>query len=538
MTSSQVKSAHFSAMSCELVTIESNFMRGFTGLTLVGSNSEICKGGLLRAQAVLETLEVKIPQRKILISLYPADQKKEGNQFDLAFAVALFSLLQEEGKIQRDLSRWVFTSELGLDGHLNGVKGSISFALEALQNQQEGLIVSSENLEELKALRDEKNMDEHDFEILAFDNLKEVLLWCQGEDVAKKCPPLPSKSKPFQEKESLPQHSFDDMLLSKELAEIATAVACGGHNLFLSGTPGTGKSMFAHRLISIFPELRGRERIETLKVHSAFANKIEKLILTGTPPFRAPHHSASASAVIGSEYSPGEIVLAHNGVLFLDEFPEFRKDIIESLREPLETGSVSVSRSKVKLSWNANFILVIAANNCPCGWLGSLSRRCICPSNKILNYKRRLSGPILDRIDIHMNLNESMVDGASILTTLGLRKSPHVKCTEELAHRVLQGRKFSWDRNGEWGITCNKDLKGEHLMDAFALDKDQFQRWISQFRLKRLSNRSMLKVLRVARTLADLDLSHKVREKDLSKALSWSSMTCAKSRGDQAYGFA
>ena len=539
MKSRQTKSAHFSAMQSHLVTIEANFMRGFTGLTLVGSTSEICKGGLLRAQAALENLDYKIPQKKILVSLFPADQKKEGNQFDLAFAVCLYCLIEDEKKIRSDLNQWVFASELGLDGSLNRIKGAVSFTLSALESKQKGIILNPENAEEIEELRELKKLGDGDFQILGFKNLQEVLLWTTNELGAESKEIKNSQKAPSSCQQNTPcLPNYDDMLLSPELFDIASAVATGSHNLFISGAPGTGKSMFSQRLVSILPKLEGENKIEILRIHSSFTSKIQETILRGHPPYRAPHHSTTTGAVIGSEYSPGEIALAHKGILFMDEFPEFRKDIIESLREPIETGNVTVSRARTKISWKSDFILIIAANNCPCGWLGSRLRRCICPSNKIINYKRKLSGPILDRIDIHINLYETMVDGLSILSSLGVKKPSHAKTTEELCARVKRARNFSLKRNKEWSITCNKELKGEHLMEAFGLEEKEFNLWLSQFNLGKLSNRSMFKVLKVARTLADLDCSRKVREKDLLKALSWSSTNCAKSRGDLAYGFA
>lgn len=538
MTSIRVKSAHFSAMVSHLISIEANFMRGFSGLTLVGSNSEICRGGLLRAQAALENLGHKIPQRKILISLFPADQKKEGNQFDLAFAVCLFALIQKDEKIRSHLDKWLFASELGLDGTLHRIKGVISFALAGLEKGLKGIIVSKENLEELKELRDFKQINNKTFKILSFDKLESILSWLLEEQTD------PPASFSYFTKDNLknnkPDHyspNFDDMVLSPVLSDIASVVVCGHHNLFISGCPGTGKSMFSQRLASIVPKTEAEEKIETLRIHSSFSNKIEKKILLGHPPFRSPHHSTSTSAILGAENSPGEISLAHSGILFLDEFPEFRKDIIESLREPLETGNITVSRAKSKVSWKSEFILVIAANNCPCGWLGSNLRRCICPSNKIITYKRRLSGPILDRIDIHINMDESVIKRSRLIESLSLKGESLKETTKILCKKVQKGQDFGKERNKKWQVIYNKNLRAEHLMEAFGANKKEFNLLLSQLHLDKLSNRSMLKVLRVARTLADLDLSEKVREADLLKALSWTQDSCAKSRGDLAYGF-
>lgn len=538
MASVQVKSAQLGSVHSQIVSIESSFMRGFSGLSLIGSSSEICRGGLLRAEASLEACGIKIPSRKIVMSLFPADHKKEGNQFDLAFAVCLFLLLQaqEEKTLRPDLDRWLFASELSLDGKLNGVRGVINFALAALEEGLEGIVVSHENSTELKELLKMEGLTKENFTVLSFQNLRETLLWIQGEEETSWENVTNTPTQNPLEKASK-QANFDDMCLTPLLQDVASVIACGQHNLFISGAPGTGKSMFSHRLVSILPKITQHEKLEVLKIHSSFSGKIGGSVLQGTPPFRSPHHSSSASAILGSEYSPGEISLAHNGLLFLDEFPEFRKDVIESLREPLETGSITISRSKTKVSWKSRFILVIAANNCPCGWLGSSIRRCSCPASKVIHYKRRLSGPILDRIDIHINLDERQTRSADLLESLSRREREASKISRNLSETVKAAREFSVNRNKKWDLHYNAELKTEHLIEATELSTREFKLLLSQFNLDKLTNRSMLKVLRVARTLGDLELSREVRTQDLSKALSWTSDSCAKSRGDLAYGF-
>ena len=540
MTSVQVKSAQLGSTDSQIVSIESSFMRGFSGLSLIGSSSDVCRGGLLRAEASLEACEIKIPQRKIIVSLFPAGHKKEGNQFDLAFAVCLFYLTQakEAGEnLRTDLDQWLFASELSLDGKLNGVKGAINFALAAMEEKLQGIVVSEENFAELKELTKVEGLACDDFQILKFKDLAEVLLWIRQKDNGKSFEKIELIPTVQQEYKKVDQPNFDDMCLNPLLTEVAASIGCGRHNLFISGAPGTGKSMFSHRIASVLPKITQYEKLEVLKIHSSFSGKIERHILEGAPPFRSPHHSSSASAILGSEYSPGEISLAHNGLLFLDEFPEFRKDVIESLREPLETGNITVSRSKTKVSWKSKFILVIAANNCPCGWLGSSIRRCACPSSKIIHYKRRLSGPILDRIDIHINIDERQTKSSYLLDSLDRRKNSQPQTSRNLYEIIAQGREFSAMRNKKWGINSNAELKTEHLIEATELSTHEFKLLLSQFNLDKLSNRSVLKVLRVARTLSDLDLCSKVREQDLLKALSWTSDSCAKSRGDLAYGF-
>ncbi len=539
MTSIRIKSASFSGLINQVVSIEANFVRGFNGLTLVGSSSEVCRGGLLRAQSALENLGTKIPQRKILISLFPADQKKEGNQFDLAFAVSIFSLLQGKEKIKDDLEHWLFAGELGLDGTIQGVKGIVSFTLAALEKKLKGIIVSTENLKELEDLSSLGQLQELGFTIMACTHLKELLPWLLKKTVHDPDQFILScqKKKEAQDPSSI-LPNFNDMLMSEELKEIASVVACGQHNLFITGSPGVGKSMFSERLPSIMPKISDQEKIEAFRIHSCLNNQIDKRILGAVAPFRSPHHSASPNAILGAELYPGEISLAHGGILFLDEFPEFRKDIIEALREPLETGEIKISRVKSKVHWPSKFLLVIAANNCPCGWLGSEDRRCICTTQKIMNYKRKLSGPILDRIDIHIHMDQLVVKKDKFLRSLSIKDRKTKEQTQRIAEKILRGQNHAAERNKKWNLFYNRDLKAEHIVEAFALDEKSFEQMIESHNLEKLSTRAFLKVLKVSRTLADLEESLSVQTKHLKKALNWTQQSCAKQRGDSAYGLA
>jgi magnesium chelatase family protein len=280
-----------------------------------------------------------------------------------------------------------------------------------------------------------------------------------------------------------------------------------------------------------------QHHLEALKIHSSHVQSLPPDLLAGVPPFRAPHHQASAAAVMGLPDTPGELSLAHGGILFLDEFPEFRRDLIEALREPLETGRVSISRARRKIVWNCEITLIAACNSCPCGWLGSKRRKCVCPTPKILAYRRRLSGPILDRIDLHVNMMEDMQSRSDLFLQLqGMKDSKHLSQTEDLGEQVFRARQFARERNRAFGLCYNRDLQADHLIAASGLASSTFQALVDTVIPSSSGKRSVIRSLRVARTLADLDERAAIEKEDLQQACKWLADACAKERGDKAYG--
>ena len=314
------------------------------------------------------------------------------------------------------MESWLFVAELGLDGAIQGVKGIMGYALAAFAEGVKGIVVSPENLEELQELSSLQSIKQESFSVIACANLKDLLPWLQNENYKNSETLFEGRPSRCNQREHRTLN-FDDMILSEELENIACVVATGHHNLFMTGSPGTGKSMFSERL-SIFPLLQDQEKIDSFRIYSCFPGTVDPKILNATRPFRAPHHSASPSAVRKSEHSPGEISLAHGGLLFLDEFPEFRKDVIEALRESLETGQIRISRAKFKSSWPSKFILLVAANTCQMDG-GSQEKLMYLPgTQKIMAYKRKLSGPILDHIDIHIHMDQLVVNKDKFLRNL------------------------------------------------------------------------------------------------------------------------
>jgi magnesium chelatase family protein len=529
MSSVRVKSAMCDAMDSSLVMVEASYMRGFCGLSLIGSHSEVCRSGLSRAHTALENINIKIPQRKIVLSVVPADVKKDGNQFDLPFAVSI-AILATKKAPKIDLDRWLFAAELSLDGTLRPIKGAVSFALAAMAEDFTGVIVAEENAVELQALMDLPAKNLKGIQILGSKNLEEVLQWVFGERVGDLPQLMIRRHRPSQKNVFTP--NYDDMVLSKEMQQVALVSTVGRHSLCLYGPPGTGKSMFAQRLPSIMPPMEPKDLIVALKIHSSYMSRLNENLLSGQAPFRSPHHQTSSQALLGVPENPGELSLAYGGILFLDELPEFRRDLIESLREPLETGQVQVSRAKRKVLWQAKTTFVAAANNCPCGWLGSLKRKCYCPTNKVLAYKRKLSGPLLDRIDLHVNMKENTFDQSGFMVQLSRKKEQ----TEQLATKVVSTQEKASQRNSHYGVYYNSDLKLEHLIASSKLSPSELGFMVEKYSKGQVSNRRVLRLLRVARTLADLDQRERLLEQDIKHALRWDNTTAAIERGDQAFG--
>lgn len=521
----QIWCAASQAADSQLVAIESAFMKGFSGIQLVGQAAEVCKNGLERAKAVLESCDVAIPARRIILNLAPAEGKKDGSQFDLAFAVSLLCLTCETPpKISP--TNWLFVAELGLDGELRPVQGAAAFAIASLGTHIQGIVVATENEKEVQAICQNQVNGPM---VLAFSHFSHVMLWLLAAQHPNPTlltewasPRVKTKGKP---------PTFDDMHLTLELQQIALVTATGRHNLLLWGSPGTGKSMFSARLPSLLPPLSSPELWESLRTHSLLTTHVAEERIRGEAPFRNPHHQASATAILGSCERPGELALAHGGILFLDELPEFRRDILEGLREPLETGWVHVSRAQHKMAWRAKVTLVAACNNCPCGWHGSRRKRCICPIPKIQGYRRRLSGPILERIDLHLNMEEPQLASSELFLPSSRRDQ-----TKRLAAQVQKAIEFGRKRNEALGIRYNCELQSDQILVASGHSASGFSQLASEGFSLSASPRSLIRAFRVARTLADLEAHETISSAHIAKALDWQAEAAAKHRGDATLG--
>lgn len=508
MAAVMVQSAICEGYEAQLVTLEASVARGFSGIQLLGNPSELCRDGKERARHALEALGMTLPNHRIILSFYPAAPKKDSAHFDLAMAVSLYLLTVDETAV-RPADGWLFLGELGLHGEIRPIANFVTYALGAAMQGLRGLVVSRAHIADWTLLKKLCGDLLGPLELIGCDQLQEVLGWLQGQ-APENSDAAPASAAP-QRLHSLA--SFDDMELTPEVQTLVACVAAGRHNLLLRGAPGCGKSMLAHRLPSLMPTLDQSAHLRVLQIYNSVMDTIPDSIYAGRPPFRAPHHSASAASILGNGRHPGELTLSHAGVLFLDEFPEFRRDVLEALREPLESGTISVSRAAHRSTWDADVLLVAAYNPCPCGWFGSSHRRCMCRTQQILAYQQRLSGPVLERLDIHFTMPE-------IRTAAG---NHAVGCQQTLLKRVDVAIDFAYQRNRRWGFRWNRDLPPQYLGEATGLTDQHLQEFWNS-RPDFLSLRQRHKILRVARTLADLEEKITVTEEHLIQAVNWQSM--------------
>ena len=506
-----------------LIRIEASFGRGFSGLQMIGHTGQIADDGKERARMALERLGMELPARKLLMSVSPGDVKVDGNHLDLAFAVAMASLMNPRPPVI-DPALWVFAAEIGLGGELRPVPGVVCHGVAAMSGATAGVVVAHQNLPELVALEAASAKTNRVLTYRSFQTLREVLDWLWS-GVHRSVDDFPIQTDFSEYREA----NFDDMDLDDEMRHTAIAAAAGMHSMILRGVPGCGKSMFAKRIQSLLPDLTPEEHLSVLEIHSSHAERIARPILSGRPPYRSPHHFASNTAMLGGHDRPGEVTLASGGVLFLDEFPEFRRDVIEALREPLESGEVQVSRAQSKRTWRAKMLLIAAANNCPCGWRGSAKRRCLCAEGRFSAYNNRLSGPILDRIDIHVNMPER-ADGAAFI--FSPERPSRQGLTDRMRESVHAARERATARNATFQCQLNRDIPPQHLGEALGTSAQNIDRIVKKWMPAHVSTRSVVRCLRVARTLADMRDDATVKDSDIAQAWSWQAFEAAKMRGE------
>jgi magnesium chelatase family protein len=494
-----IKSAGVLGIDGYIVDVEVNVSKGLPQFITVGLPDTAVKESKERVKSAITSAGFNFPSKKIIVNLAPANVPKQGTLYDLPIAIGI---LNAAGIIKNENKKTAIIGELALSGNLRKVKGVLPVALKLKEEGFENLILPKENQSEAALVKG--------LNVYGFDSLKEIVDFLNGN--LKKEPVKVNIDDFFKLDDDglLDFKEVKGQLIVKRALEIAAA---GFHNLLMIGSPGSGKTMLARRFISILPPLTFEEAIQTTKIHSV-AGILETPIITRRP-FRAPHHTVSDVALIGggSIPKPGEVSLAANGVLFLDELPEFKKSALEVLRQPLEDGKVVISRASGRYEFPANFQLIAAANPCPCGYKNDPYKECVCTQTQVKRYLNKLSGPLLDRIDILVNVQP--------VKTEELASKPQGESSKIIRERVIDAVEIQKRRFKNLPINFNSQMSSS-MVDKFVNLESEAENILKTYSAKmNLTARSFYKVLKVSRTIADLEKSEKVKSKHIIEAINY-----------------